>query len=57
MCRLKERKAFESEPESKATAMYAARKVLEALGSMFENAKSVMDWLNECAREIAYNGA
>ena len=55
--RLKERKAFESGPEGKATAMYAARKVMEALGSMFENAKGVMDWLNECAKIIAYNGA
>jgi len=48
---------FESQKESKKDAMYAARKVLEALGSMFENAKGVMEWLNECAREIAYIGA
>ena len=37
--------------------MYAARKVLDALGDMFVNAKSVMDWLNECARDIAQHGA
>ena len=37
--------------------MYAARKVLDALGNMFVNAKSVMDWLNECARDIAQHGA
>jgi DNA-directed RNA polymerase len=55
--RLKERKSFDSQPDSKATAMYAARKVLDALGNMFKNAKKVMDWLNECAREIAFHGA
>jgi hypothetical protein len=37
--------------------MYAARKVLDALGDMFVNARSVMDWLNECARDIAQHGA
>jgi DNA-directed RNA polymerase len=37
--------------------MYAARKVLDALGNMFVNAKNVMDWLNECARDIAQHGA
>ena len=37
--------------------MYAARKVLDALGTMCVNAKSVMDWLNECARDIAQHGA
>ena len=57
MCRLKERKAFEHQAENKAVAMYAARKVLDALGNMFVNAKSVMDWLNECARDIAQHGA
>lgn len=36
-------------------SMYAARKVIEALGNMFGNAKAVMDWLNECAREIAHH--
>jgi len=56
-CRLKERKAFEHQAENKAVAMYAARKVLDALGNMFVNAKSVMDWLNECARDIAQHGA
>ena len=55
--RLKERKAFESMGENKAAAMYAARKVLDALGNMFVNAKNVMDWLNECARDIAQHGA
>ena len=54
--RLKERKAFDSFGDNKQTAMYAAREVLEALGDMFENARSVMDWLNECAREIAKDG-
>ena len=43
--------------EGQATANYAARKVLEALGNMFGNARSVMDWLNECAKEIAHHGA
>jgi DNA-directed RNA polymerase len=37
--------------------MYAARKVLDALGNMFVNARAVMDWLNECARDIAQHGA
>ena len=55
--RLKERKAFEHQAENKAAAMYAARKVLDALGNMFVNAKNVMDWLNECARDIAQHGA
>ncbi len=57
VCRLRERKAFESNTDTKEAAMYAARKVLEALGNMFGNAKSVMDWLNECARDIAQHGA
>ena len=54
---MKERKAFEHQAENKAAAMYAARKVLDALGNMFVNAKNVMDWLNECARDIAQHGA
>jgi hypothetical protein len=55
--RLKERKAFEHQAENKAAALYAARKVLDALGNMFVNARNVMDWLNECARDIAQHGA
>ena len=53
--RLRERKAFGTESEYVAMSMYAARKVIEALGNMFGNAKAVMDWLNECAREIAHH--
>jgi len=61
--RLKEKKVIsdsagkEGLREGQATANYAARKVLEALGNMFGNARSVMDWLNECAKEIAHHGA
>jgi len=51
--RLRERKAFESQADTKVAAVYAARKVLEAMGEMFSNARNVMDWLNECARDIA----
>lgn len=55
--RLRERRAFDDPVDSKAAATYAARKVLDGLENMFENANAVMEWLNDCARDIAHSEA
>ncbi|XVE91693.1 hypothetical protein REPUB_Repub01dG0032600 [Reevesia pubescens] len=51
--RLKERCAIADDTELFGAACYAARTTLTALGEMFQAARSIMDWLGECAKVIA----
>ncbi|XP_047170921.1 DNA-directed RNA polymerase 1B, mitochondrial isoform X1 [Vigna umbellata] len=51
--RLKERCAIEDDIELFTAACYAARTTLTALEEMFEAARSIMDWLGDCAKVIA----
>ncbi|XP_050872473.1 DNA-directed RNA polymerase 1B, mitochondrial [Lathyrus oleraceus] len=51
--RLKERCAIEDDSELFAAACYAAKTTLTALEEMFEAARSIMNWLGECAKVIA----
>ncbi|KAJ8775300.1 hypothetical protein K2173_020304 [Erythroxylum novogranatense] len=51
--RLKERGAFADESDIFAVSCYAAKVTLTALGEMFEAARSIMNWLGECAKIIA----
>ncbi|KAI9092058.1 hypothetical protein K1719_027993 [Acacia pycnantha] len=53
MQRLKERNAMEDDSEMFGAACYAAKTTLEALEEMFEAARSIMNWLEECAKVIA----
>ena len=47
--RLKERVGFESESVRYRCAAYAAKRTLDALNDMFQNARDVMGWLTHCA--------
>ncbi|XP_020579959.1 DNA-directed RNA polymerase 1B, mitochondrial-like [Phalaenopsis equestris] len=51
--RLKERNAIPDDSELFNASCYAARVTLTALGEMFEAARSIMNWLGECAKLIA----
>ncbi|KAI4314037.1 hypothetical protein L6164_026980 [Bauhinia variegata] len=51
--RLKERNAIEDNPELFAASCYAAKTTLTALEEMFEAARSIMNWLGDCAKVIA----
>ncbi|KAL9327326.1 hypothetical protein ACSQ67_007971 [Phaseolus vulgaris] len=51
--RLKERCAIEDDVELFTAACYAAKTTLTALEEMFEAARSIMDWLGDCAKVIA----
>ncbi|XP_024018245.1 DNA-directed RNA polymerase 1, mitochondrial [Morus notabilis] len=51
--RLKERDAIADDGELFAAACYAAKTTLKALEEMFEAARSIMDWLGDCAKVIA----
>ncbi|KAL8038499.1 hypothetical protein ABFX02_11G111200 [Erythranthe guttata] len=51
--RLKERDAFGDETQIFGAACYAAKITLTALGQMFEAARSIMNWLGDCAKIIA----
>ncbi|KAJ7943280.1 DNA-directed RNA polymerase [Quillaja saponaria] len=51
--RLKERCATVDDSELFAASCYAAKTTLTALGEMFEAARSIMNWLGECAKVIA----
>ncbi|XP_028761873.1 DNA-directed RNA polymerase 1B, mitochondrial [Neltuma alba] len=51
--RLKERNAIEDDSEMFGAACYAAKTTLTALEEMFEAARSIMNWLGECAKVIA----
>ncbi|KAI9092039.1 hypothetical protein K1719_027974 [Acacia pycnantha] len=51
--RLKERNAIEDDAEMFGAACYAAKTTLMALEQMFEAARSIMNWLGECAKVIA----
>ncbi|XP_027918914.1 DNA-directed RNA polymerase 1B, mitochondrial-like [Vigna unguiculata] len=53
--RLKERCAIEDDIELFTAACYAAKTTLTALEEMFEAARSIMDWLGDCAKVIASN--
>ncbi|KAI9126635.1 hypothetical protein K1719_002231 [Acacia pycnantha] len=50
---LKERNAIADDSEMFAAASYAAKTTLMALEEMFEAARSIMNWLEECAKVIA----
>ncbi|CAM8915619.1 unnamed protein product [Rhodiola kirilowii] len=51
--RLKERCAIEDDSELFAAACYAAKTTMIALGEMFVAARSIMSWLDDCAKIIA----
>ncbi|KAJ0038285.1 hypothetical protein Pint_23430 [Pistacia integerrima] len=51
--RLKERGAIADDSELFQVSSYAAKTTLTALGEMFEAARSIMNWLGECAKVIA----
>ncbi|KAE8648775.1 DNA-directed RNA polymerase 1B, mitochondrial [Cucumis sativus] len=51
--RLKERSSIENERHLFTASCYAAKTTLTAIGEMFEAAKSIMNWLGECAKVIA----
>ncbi|KAJ4710678.1 DNA-directed RNA polymerase [Melia azedarach] len=51
--RLKERCAIEDDSKLFGAACYAAKTTLTALGEMFEAARSIMNWLGDCAKVIA----
>ncbi|XP_065854821.1 DNA-directed RNA polymerase 2, chloroplastic/mitochondrial [Euphorbia lathyris] len=51
--RLKERGLVAEESELFSASCYAAKVTLTALGEMFEAARSIMNWLGECAKIIA----
>ena len=50
--RLRER-GFEDNREMYLVACYSARVTLDCLHKMFQSAKFIMQWLNECARLVA----
>ncbi|GAU51335.1 hypothetical protein TSUD_412820 [Trifolium subterraneum] len=51
--RLKERCAIEDDNDLFAASCYAAKTTLNALEEMFEAARSIMNWLGDCAKVIA----
>lgn len=51
--RLKERDAIADDSELFGAACYAAKVTLTALQEMFEGARSIMNWLGDCAKVIA----
>ncbi|PIN06369.1 DNA-directed RNA polymerase [Handroanthus impetiginosus] len=51
--RLMERDAIADNAELFSAACYAAKVTLTALGQMFEAARSIMNWLGDCAKIIA----
>ncbi|KAI4357946.1 hypothetical protein L6164_001860 [Bauhinia variegata] len=51
--RLKERGTIEDDSELFAASCYAAKTTLTALEEMFEAARSIMNWLGDCAKVIA----
>ncbi|KAK6252007.1 hypothetical protein QUC31_013727 [Theobroma cacao] len=51
--RLKERCAIADDAEMFVASCYAARTTLTALGEMFQAARSIMNWLGECAKVIS----
>ncbi|XP_052198102.1 DNA-directed RNA polymerase 2B, chloroplastic/mitochondrial-like isoform X2 [Diospyros lotus] len=51
--RLKERHAIEDDAELFGAACYAAKTTLTALEEMFQAARSIMNWLGDCAKIIA----
>jgi DNA-directed RNA polymerase len=50
--RLKERVGFENESVRYRVASYAAKRTLDALNDMFQNAREVMGWLTHCASVV-----
>ncbi len=50
--RLKERVGFENESVRYRVAAYAAKRTLDALNDMFQNAREVMEWLTHCASVV-----
>ncbi|MCH97212.1 DNA-directed RNA polymerase 2B chloroplastic/mitochondrial-like, partial [Trifolium medium] len=51
--RLKERGAIADDSELFGAACYAAKVTLTALEEMFQGARSIMNWLGDCAKVIA----
>ncbi|KAK1629779.1 hypothetical protein QYE76_004094 [Lolium multiflorum] len=51
--RLKERGVIADDSELFGASCYAAKVTLTALGEMFEAARSIMNWLGDCAKVIA----
>ncbi|XP_051117499.1 LOW QUALITY PROTEIN: DNA-directed RNA polymerase 2B, chloroplastic/mitochondrial-like [Andrographis paniculata] len=51
--RLKERATIADDAQIFGGACYAAKVTLTALGQMFEAARSIMNWLSDCAKIIA----
>ncbi|KAL6594360.1 hypothetical protein ACP70R_048553 [Stipagrostis hirtigluma subsp. patula] len=51
--RLKERGVIGDDAELFGASCYAAKVTLTALGEMFQAARSIMNWLGECAKVIA----
>ncbi|WJX80869.1 DNA-directed RNA polymerase 2, chloroplastic/mitochondrial [Trifolium repens] len=51
--RLKERDAIADDSELFGAACYAAKVTLTALEEMFQGARSIMNWLGDCAKVIA----
>ncbi|KAF0919328.1 hypothetical protein E2562_029178 [Oryza meyeriana var. granulata] len=51
--RLKERGVITDDTELFCASCYAAKVTLTALGEMFQAARSIMNWLGDCAKEIA----
>ncbi|KAI5431893.1 DNA-directed RNA polymerase 2 [Lathyrus oleraceus] len=51
--RLKERDIFSDDSELFGAACYAAKVTLTALEEMFQGARSIMNWLGDCAKVIA----
>ncbi|ONM59720.1 DNA-directed RNA polymerase [Zea mays] len=51
--RLKERGVIPNDSELFGASCYAAKVTLTALGEMFQAARSIMNWLGDCAKVIA----
>ncbi|XP_057436210.1 DNA-directed RNA polymerase 2, chloroplastic/mitochondrial [Lotus japonicus] len=51
--RLKERDVFSDDTKLFGASCYAAKVTLTALEEMFQGARSIMNWLGECAKVIA----
>ncbi|KAL6863818.1 hypothetical protein ACP4OV_016721 [Aristida adscensionis] len=51
--RLKEREVIGDDTELFGASCYAAKVTLTALGEMFQAARSIMNWLGDCAKVVA----
>lgn len=51
--RLKERGAIADDTELFSASCYMAKTTLTALGEMFQEARSIMNWLGDCAKIVA----